>query len=412
MQNNNNMTDTISSTYCVLPWAHLYTGPDGIISPCCVGKELGKYQETTLKETWNTAKMKQLRLDMLSGVRNDICSVCYDHEDNGFKSMRQAFINDMTDVTENVTAMTNPDGSLSDFKLYYLDLRFNNLCNFKCRSCGPKFSSSIAVELIKNPNLNIENNPVTGGFNQNQGLISEIEKHYPYIKSIYFAGGEPMMQEEHWNILQHFTETDTAKNVSLIYSTNTSKISYKNNSVFDYWKHFKAVHVQMSIDAEGKRAEYWRDGTDWETVYNNIKLISSSGAYYTVHSVISWMNIYSYIELVKKLLEEKIVPADKFTIWCLADTKTIEFSLHILPEFKKEEISLALDDFILYLQKSSYPKIEHIIKNIENIKTFMFAKSIPITNETFRKNNMLDTIRNKDFFEYFTEHENMREYIK
>jgi hypothetical protein len=42
----------------------------------------------------------------------------------------------------------------------------------------------------------------------------------------------------------------------------------------------------------------------------------------------------------------------------------------------------------------------------------MFAKSIPITSETFRKNNILDIIRNKDFFEYFTEHENMREYIK
>ena len=124
------------------------------------------------------------------------------------------------------------------------------------------------------------------------------------------------------------------------------------------------------------------------------------------------MNIYSYIELVKKLLEEKIVPADKFTIWCMADTKTIEYSLHILPEFKKEEIALALDAFILYLQKSSLPKIDHIIKNIENIKTFMFAKSIPITSEKFRKNNILDIIRNKDFFEYFTEHENMREYIK
>ena len=406
------MSDTISSTYCVLPWSHLYTGPDGNIAPCCIGKPLGKYEETSLKEVWNTAKMKQLRLDMLSGVKNDICNLCYTHEDGGFKSMRQAFINEMPEVTKDVIEMTNSDGSLSDFKLYYLDLRFNNLCNFKCRSCGPKFSSSIAVELIKNPNLNINNSPVVGGFNQNQGLISEIEKHYPYIKSIYFAGGEPMMQEEHWKILQDLVESSTSKNVSLIYSSNISKLTNKNDSIFDYWKHFKSVYVQMSIDAEGKRAEYWRDGTVWETIYNNIKLISSSGVYYAVHSVISWMNIYSYIELVKKLLEEKIVPADKFTIWCMADTTSIEFSLHILPEFKKEEISLALNAFILYLQESSHPKIEHIIKNIENIKTFMFAKSIPITSETFRKNNMLDTIRNKDFFEYFAEHENMKEYIK
>jgi len=409
------MNSLISPTYCVLPWSHLYAGPDGNIAPCCVGKKLGKYEETTLKEAWNTSEMKQLRLDMIAGEKNDICNVCYNHENGGFKSMRQAFINEMPDVTKNVVEMTNVDGSLSDFKLYHLDLRFNNLCNFKCRTCEPSFSSSIAIESIQNPKLNFKNFPAFKGFSQNQGLMSEIEKHYPYVKSIYFAGGEPMMQEEHWDILQHFTENDTAKNVHLIYSTNTSKTSYKNKSVFDYWKYFKDVHVQMSIDAEGKRAEYWRDGTDWETVYNNIKLISSSGVYCTVHSVISWMNIYSYIELVKKLLEEKIIPANKFTIWCLADTEKEEYSLQILPDFKKQEISLALNDFILYLQKcdnSLYPKIDHIIKNIENIKTFMFAKSLTITNEIFKRNNMLDEIRNKDFFEYFPEHENMREYIK
>lgn len=409
------MSDTISSTYCVLPWSHLYAGPDGNIAPCCIGKPLGKYEETSLKEVWNTIEMKQLRLDMLSGVKNDICNLCYTHEDSGFKSMRQAFINEMPEVTTDVIEMTNADGSLSDFKLYHLDLRFNNLCNFKCRTCGPKFSSSIAVEDIQNPKLNFKNSPAFSGFRQNKGLISEIEKHYPYVKSIYFAGGEPIMQEEHWKILQDFVESNTSKNVSLIYSTNTSKLTYKNNSIFDYWKHFKDVHVQMSIDAEGKRAEYWRDGTDWETVYNNIKLISDSGVQYTVHSVISWMNVYSYIELVKKLIEEKIVPADKFTIWCMADTDIEEYSLQILPDFKKQEISLALDNFILYLQNSDeslYTKIDHIVKNIENIKAFMFAKSLPITNEIFKKNNMLDEIRNKDFFEYFPEHENMRAYIK
>ena len=53
------------------------------------------------------------------------------------------------------------------------------------------------------------------------------------------------------------------------------------------------------------------------------------------------------------------------------------------PEFKKEEISLALDAFIFYLQKSSNPKIDHIIKNIEKIQKEI--KTIdPIVNLDFK----------------------------
>jgi hypothetical protein len=193
-----------------------------------------------------------------------------------------------------------------------------------------------------------------------------------------------------------------------------SKLTFKNQSIFDYWKHFKFVNIRMSIDAEGNRAEYWRDGTIWDEVLDNIKLTKNSDvANIGIHSVISWVTIYSYIEMVKKMMNELISRRHDFTIWCLDAPE--EYSLQILPEFKKEEIKKALDDFIEYLQnldKIKYPDVTNIIANIENIKIFMYDKSTNMTDRTFRHHKLLDKIRNKDFFEYFPEHENMREYMK
>lgn len=412
------MSGELSPTFCIYPWTHLYVGPNSEIAPCCVGKTIGSYTKSTLEESWNSEQMKKLRLDMLAGVKNDICDICYKKEDMGFMSMRHATLDNGSTLQDvkRIISETNVDGSLNDFKLNYLDIRFNNLCNFKCRSCNPQFSSAIAVETIKNPKLNNSIEPEFKGLMQNPGIMKEIEKHYPYVTNIYFAGGEPMMQEEHWGILKHLVDSGAAKNVTLNYSTNMSKIMFKNQSIFDYWKHFKYVTACMSVDAEGKRAEYWRDGTVWEEVFNNIKLvINSNMVHCSIHSVISWVNIYSYIELMKIMMDEfkSHGYSHGFTIWCLDAPE--EYSLQIIPDFKKEEIKQVLDDFIGYLKnlnQSSYPEVNSIINNIENIKTFMYAKSSAIAKTIFEKHNMLDEIRNKDFFEYFPEHENMRDYIK
>jgi len=408
------MSNEISPTFCALPWSHLYVGPDAKIAPCCIAKSIAKYGETNLEKTWNSEEMKKLRLDMLSGVRNNLCNSCYKKEDIGFKSMRRPLVKDAMYDVEKIVAETNTDGSLDTFEFSYLDIRFNNLCNFKCRSCNPQFSSSIAVETVQYLKLYNASNPNIKGFMQNTGVMAEIEKHYPYVTNIYFAGGEPMMQEEHWNILKYLIDSDMAKNVSLIYSTNMSKLSFKNQSIFDYWKHFKFVNIRMSIDAEGKRAEYWRDGTVWDEVLDNIKLTKNSNvANIGIHSVISWVTIYSYIEMVKKMMDELKSRRHDFTIWCLDAPE--EYSLQILPEFKKEEIKKALDDFIEYLKnldKIKYPDVTNIIANIENIKIFMYNKTTSMTNRMFTHHKLLDKIRNKDFFEYFPEHENMREYMK
>jgi molybdenum cofactor biosynthesis enzyme MoaA len=88
-----------------------------------------------------------------------------------------------------------------------LDIRLNNICNFKCRMCSEYFSSAIQQETIKiygkDAKLGHEQNLLTASLSIERD--SQFSTIAPYITSnvedIYFAGGEPLMTKEHYRVL-------------------------------------------------------------------------------------------------------------------------------------------------------------------------------------------------------------------
>ena len=86
---------------------------------------------------------------------------------------------------------------------------------------------------------------------------------YDNVEKIYFAGGEPLIMPEHFQLLTKLIETGRSKNVTLIYNTNCTILDYKGNNLLDLWKNFKWVNIGASIDAMGTRIEYIRKGTRW-----------------------------------------------------------------------------------------------------------------------------------------------------
>ena len=133
-----------SKTFCMFPWLHLNATPKGDIYPCCSNDyttPFGNTKEITLKEAFNSDKMKQLRLDMLNERKNDICSFCYKHEEAGPYSFRNYSKEQFAKHFDSIVPTTQEDGTVEDFKMRYFDIRFSNICNFKCRTCGSEFSS-------------------------------------------------------------------------------------------------------------------------------------------------------------------------------------------------------------------------------------------------------------------------------
>ena len=172
--------------FCMLPWVHMHAFPDGRVYPCCLGDywhPIGDLRKDTMREVWNQDAYKTMRKNMLEDKPCKECTKCYEQEQNGFFSMRNDANRNYGHLIEEVN-QTTEDGEHPEFKLRYWDIRFSNLCNFKCRSCGPIFSSNWfndhvklygrVPDVLKRDMARVE---YTTG--DEDGMLNQMEEHIP-----------------------------------------------------------------------------------------------------------------------------------------------------------------------------------------------------------------------------------------
>jgi sulfatase maturation enzyme AslB (radical SAM superfamily) len=204
---------------------------------------------------------------MLAGLEPNACSSCFREEHHGLPSFR---INKNSDIDgidiDTLVAKTDAEGALKDFKMRYWDARFSNICNLKCRMCGPEYSHSWAEEVKSKPYV-IKANGDTPWEEviARYGDLSE-------LREVYFAGGEALFQEEHWRMLDHLDKLGK-NDIRLTYTTNLTKLGYGKYRIEDYLKNFTNVLFIVSLDATGKLCEYIRSGSKWDDIVNNIKFV-------------------------------------------------------------------------------------------------------------------------------------------
>jgi len=276
----------VNKTFCVLPWTHFFHDPSGDISPCCSSDEqptksaglkrtsslLGnikdhKDHESIINHPW----YNDLRLKMLNGEKSSACKYCYDAEDHGAQSLRTSK-NEMLDqmiTMDEINNMTNPDGSLKDFKMRYWDIRFSNICNLSCRMCGPAYShTSAKEEEIKFNGSYVKKAHDDDNFDEILKKYGPLDELY----DIYLAGGEVLFQPEHWQLLEHLIKIGKT-DVMIMYNTNLTKLDYDNYKLLDYISKFKDVTFTVSVDGTGDLLEYIRWGSRWETIVDNLNQV-------------------------------------------------------------------------------------------------------------------------------------------
>lgn len=289
-----------SKVFCMFPWTHLNATPKGGIYPCCSNDytdPVGNLKDMTLAEAINTDYMKQLRLNMLSGKQSKICDFCYNHEKAGPFSFRTYSIEHFGKHFDEVMANTHVDGTLDNFKMRYFDIRFSNICNFKCRTCGSEFSSQWALEDKKTFR---PDGPIVIHVDDEKGdVLAEVLDHVDYIDLAYFAGGEPLITPEHYVILEELIRRGRTDTV-LRYNTNASTLNYKHYDIVDLWNRFDRVEVSCSIDHYGERAEVLRSGTDWGRVENNLHTLRAMDniefQYNTVFSIFNYPTLTEFYD--------------------------------------------------------------------------------------------------------------------
>ena len=387
----------VSKTFCILPWIHVYANPDGSVLPCCIGehhKHLGNVQQESVASIWNNTKYKTMRKKMLAGEQCEECTACYKSEENNVKSMRQSKLETFNRFLP-LADKTNSDGSLDELSLKYFDVRWSNICNFKCRSCSSTYSSSWATEDNKHGH-NKEVFIFAGGDN-NDKLYNQFLPHFANMEEIYFAGGEPLLTDKHYDMLEHLISIGKT-NVELRYNTNLSSLKYKGKSVIDLWKQFSNIQIYVSLDSWGDRAEYIREGTEWSVIEENIRLIKKEAPHIDMRmtSVISAFNVYTLPDFLDYLFANKLFDKNNFYPSFYNLINPHYYSPDILPDNLKTAIITKLKSasFTRYLDQ----QIKNVISGLENSTFDPILK-----NQFLNKTKYYDQIRNRDFLKTFQE---------
>jgi sulfatase maturation enzyme AslB (radical SAM superfamily) len=327
--------------------------PNGKIGPCC---QINSDYLKPISELTNPNRFADLKTQ--DCPPDHPCNKCAVNEYHGLPSYRHTFD----------SVVTSAPG------LQFVDIRNTNLCNLKCRYCGPHFSSQWSEELGKFPL--IQQQDITDYKNT---LITD-SLHW-----MYFTGGEPLINGEHWALLEDLINSGQASGISLMYNTNLTTIKYKDKNIINMWQQFKKVSIQCSIDAVGEPLEYIRSGASWEKIKLNLDQLIlasvNSNINITFSPVLSILNIW-FIDELYKYASLKNIPINLIIL-----TGPDYLALDVMPDLLKP-LALSIIDKL----KSNY--------NISN-KTVLYIK------------DLINKARNQILFQHTVSHilllDNLRE---
>ena len=305
------------------PFTGLATREDGAIQVCCRSHPIGNIQDSTLEEIWNNDNMRRIRQQVLHEERPAECEPCFVLEDQGVESLRQRHIAGVIPESRITLYPHALNGMDSNFKMPFefptMEIKLNNLCNLKCRMCHPMDSTSwndwkeveefytkennFMVKAIED--LNLMRKPYLDKFDDNPNWWTSLEKLLPYFRRVEFAGGEPLMDPQHYRILDMLKPY--GHQIEIKYATNGTTLGIsKGRTIYDYWPHFKSVAVNISIDGIDDVYNYIRGNGDWNQVVENIKAIQKiSNVSRIVGAVaVQVSNVLTLDEMIAHFLDE------------------------------------------------------------------------------------------------------------
>lgn len=381
----------IPKSFCVLPWIHTAVDPDGTIRPCCMtdfSYRMGDLNKTPLlKDIFNNDEYKKLRLEMINGPELPApCRSCRLQEEAGAHSYRTRKNEDYADVIDKLEI--RPDGT-AEFVQLYIDYRLSNKCNFKCITCGPLLSSSHAIEINK-IHRNIGVLKTEPAYIEVPNFAEQFDTFSKDIREIYFAGGEPLIMDHHYDILNSFIKSQQP--VKIRYNTNLSELNYKGIDVVDLWRQVNGeVAIGASIDGFGISGETIRFGLDAEVFKSNIKKIINGPKNIRLNYNITFgiTNYETVVDTVRELLV--LMPQDReFHITFNPIFGPDYFAMHFLSAWQLERALKLITQQISDLEtelKQTYQVGEpynahNVIKSLrsEFVKVIQTATTNQLTN--------------------------------
>jgi organic radical activating enzyme len=273
----------VNNNFCPAPWNTIYINPVGAIDNCCQSENrLGQLPQDSLTDAIYHSINQEIKTNMIAGNPLSAgCKTC-NHNQRSFK----------VDLTESLMQHHPVEfyQDINNFKLTYLDVRWNNTCNSACVYCGANWSSKWADELgIAQP----------ADPEKTRKLKEFFYDKLADVKIVYLAGGEPLLSKDNEWLLEELYRVNPECTVRV--NTNLTRIDTK---VFECLTKFKNVEWIISGEAIGEKYEYIRYGSSWDDYTANIRTLTSlvtdpnKVCFQMVYCSLSALTAFDYVKFI------------------------------------------------------------------------------------------------------------------
>lgn len=335
--------------FCPLPWLSVNVRNNGDLRVCCnanVGLDQGLVKKEDgsiynlgtdgLNDFRNGQIMKDIRKAMLKGEFHPSCIRCKREHDAEMVSRadneRTIWQNTLTE--EDARKKTAEDGTINvdENPLKYTDLRFGNLCNLKCRMCGPTDSNQWyddqakiwnvtsykdaekVIPLVKNSKGKFTADTNIYDWYSNPKFWKDLEDAIPSLERLYIVGGEPLLIDQHYEFLQKCIDQGRANDIIVEYNSNITNIPQR---AWNIWKHFKRIQIGMSVDAVGPINDYIRNPSKWRKIAENMHKLDQAEGEFKIWwaATIQAYNMYNLPEMMRWKIAQNFKRINKKVDW-------------------------------------------------------------------------------------------------
>jgi pyruvate-formate lyase-activating enzyme len=353
----------------------------------------------SLEQIWNSKSRQDLVTDLRNGVDNPSCEKCWQKERVGIESKRQ---------------ISNRQWQLNDKQTpQYIDLKWGNVCNLKCRHCNPWTSSKWLKEwyAVERDGVQEYSDYVAEFRSTQKSYHPDNKENFHNTFNQWFAdstnimlyGGEGMYVKDVQRMFNHAVENGNSKNIDVYINTNGTIYS---EEWIELLSNFRSVRMAFSIDGVENSFDYIRTGADWNTVVENFNRYKQlKNMQVDIVTTIFTLNVYDCVDILYSINEAMKMPAVNFVYgpeW---------WDIRILPLKVKQEIYKENEHKLMLKKSHMSPKSFEMLKEqVDQVQRFLLDS---VDNSTTKYEAMMNWIRsidqsrNENFKDVFPEYNNL-----
>jgi organic radical activating enzyme len=426
----------MSEFYCPLAWGSVALRNNGDFRLCChanISASSGILRDergtplniatTSVDQIQNHPDLLAVRQSFLKDEWPAACVRCQTEEEAGLKSGRSHALQRVKNekLEEEFLARlkrTQADGRLDSAAIVEMDVRFGNLCNLKCRSCGPTDSSSWYGDWVQLGNEGFQDSGIAVKFTNDSGRVvaspdrfqwiqnvsidSILPEDARFLRRIYLAGGEPLIIPKHKEFLQALVDRGLAQQIYLEYNTNLTQLP---QAILELWKQFRAVGVGISLDGVGKYHEYLRYPARQTILEKNLALLDEQPKHIRAWfaCTVSWMNLPHLPDFLLWVVQKNFCKIgrrnDRLPISFHLLHKPLHLNLQAIPSSAKEFVTERVREKWAGMQELFSPEDQRLFSEFlsKTIRYMNRKDESALWPQHLEKNLRLDSLRGQSF---------------